>query len=321
MCGVWGFWANQGSGATVDGEAFLKLGTLNETSRGGHAWGLAWVKNRRIYSYRETGKISPHRLKTLVHGADIAIGHTRFATHGDKKDNINNHPHPCDGGWLVHNGVVSDYYRVKGNFHSEASSECDTEILAMAFAEAPSEEDHERLNHMLKVCQPGGTNPLVTLLLWRDRLIFAKQGNPLVMMSDNVKGTNYLSSLPADGLGAQVFLEDSSSYVVINGMMEKKALDTIYATRTGYAAPRYHDFPVRVGASARDVAYEESDFKRYEFGNRFWSEIDGKWAFDSAGYKKALQDAAQKKRDLAALPAKYQTQGQAKGGKKNKTAT
>jgi hypothetical protein len=39
--------------------------------------------------------------------ARMLIGHLRFATHGKPEENINNHPHPADGGWIVHNGVVA----------------------------------------------------------------------------------------------------------------------------------------------------------------------------------------------------------------------
>jgi hypothetical protein len=48
-------------------------------------------------------RVSDHLgLLQMAADARMLIGHCRWATQGDPADNINNHPHAADGGWIVH---------------------------------------------------------------------------------------------------------------------------------------------------------------------------------------------------------------------------
>ena len=46
--------------------------------------------------------------------ARMLVGHCRWATQGDPSNNLNNHPHPADGGWIVHNGQLRNYAELVG---------------------------------------------------------------------------------------------------------------------------------------------------------------------------------------------------------------
>ena len=105
MCGVFGFVSrNQGR---VDLQVLRRVAQATER-RGPHAFGFAWIDRRgRLKCYKQTGRVGDHLgLLGMAADARMLIGHCRFATQGSPADNINNHPHPADGGWLVHNGQV-----------------------------------------------------------------------------------------------------------------------------------------------------------------------------------------------------------------------
>src|SRR5262249_29288752 len=132
------------------------------------------------------------------------------ATQGDPADNINNHPHPTDGGWIVHNGQVRNYRQLVDAFDLAPVSACDSEVLGLLIEQgAGSVFDRCRdAVDLVEDREDEGTlfawqQPLVLLGLWPrpDRLVAIRRGNPL-HRAEAAEGY-YLASLP-DGLPGTV---------------------------------------------------------------------------------------------------------------------
>ena len=191
MCGVFGFISK--------GRRKLNLTTLqriavNTMSRGPHAFGFAWIDSKdRLRCFKQTGRITDHLgLLGMASDAKILIGHCRFATQGDPENNLNNHPHSVDGGWLVHNGMIPGYQRIIKRNELAPVTDCDSEVLGLLI----ETESGSLIERCGKAAIETGTSPLVMLGIWTkpNRMVAVRRGNPLAIGSE--RGVKYFASLP-----------------------------------------------------------------------------------------------------------------------------
>ncbi len=127
MCGITGYIGNKNAIPIVM-DALRRL-----EYRGYDSAGIAYLAGDKIEVKRCKGKINA--LESLVNSLEVssnlAIGHTRWATHGKPSDE-NAHPHRSDGIVIVHNGIIENYVELKHRLQSEGytfTSETDTEVL------------------------------------------------------------------------------------------------------------------------------------------------------------------------------------------------
>jgi len=127
MCGIIGYIGGRNAISIVmDGLKRLEY-------RGYDSAGIAFLEDDKVSVKRCKGKISALEAITgaLTKTSNLAIGHTRWATHGKPSDE-NAHPHRSGGIVVVHNGIIENYVELKHALQAEGftfTSETDTEVL------------------------------------------------------------------------------------------------------------------------------------------------------------------------------------------------
>src|SRR5438034_7024037 len=131
MCGIVGYVGHR------DALSFILPGLRRLEYRGYDSVGIATLSRRMALDVRKTaGKIAD--LETLLASdrpeGTLAIGHTRWATHG-RPSNANTHPHlDCHAQLaVVHNGIIENYRELRKTLAAEGHrfrSQTDTEVIA-----------------------------------------------------------------------------------------------------------------------------------------------------------------------------------------------
>ena len=133
MCGIAG-WYKYGE-AKVTEEELTEL-LINLQVRGRDATGIAW-KNRKYHTLKASGPAEKF-IELMEFKADVdkvlnspfVFLHVRQATHGDPKQNKNNHPIMNKKGLIIHNGVIYPDKELDG-----AIGETDSEQLMLHIQE------------------------------------------------------------------------------------------------------------------------------------------------------------------------------------------
>lgn len=176
MCGIIGVIGTKHDAANI---VFNGLKTLEY--RGYDSWGVAADINGKLAIDKHTGKIGEAQLN-LAESA-IAIGHTRWATHGGVTTE-NTHPHlDCSGRLaVVHNGIVENHAELKGILSEKDHqfvSETDTEIIAHLIEEElkKTSEIHRAVFAAFGILD--GSNAITVLDIDSQTITAARNGSPL----------------------------------------------------------------------------------------------------------------------------------------------
>jgi glucosamine--fructose-6-phosphate aminotransferase (isomerizing) len=193
MCGIVGY--------TGPREAYpvILKGLKRLEYRGYDSAGVALV-NSGLKVYKKKGKVADLEetlVGTQVH-ANIGIGHTRWATHGEPSDR-NAHPHVSANKKLamIHNGIIENYNLLKQELLNKGytfSSDTDTEIL-LKFIEDIYENTKVPLEEAVRIALKRVVGAYVIVIVDQENpttLIAARKGSPLVIGIG--KGEHFLAS-------------------------------------------------------------------------------------------------------------------------------
>jgi glucosamine--fructose-6-phosphate aminotransferase (isomerizing) len=183
MCGIVGYIGNREAYPVV-----IK-GLRRLEYRGYDSTGVALIQDKQLLVYKKKGKVA--ELEEAVIGKDlhahIAIGHTRWATHGEPSDR-NAHPHLSNNGRLamLHNGIIENYVQIKTDLLSKGytfKSDTDTEVL-LNFIQDIQDNNKSSLEEALRIALKRIVGAYCILLIDQDdpeTIIAARKGSPLVI--------------------------------------------------------------------------------------------------------------------------------------------
>lgn len=123
MCGIVGYVGKNAVKIAVEKLKLLEY-------RGYDSAGVAFISSGEIACKKAVGRIVNLQEK-ITEYSDVAIAHTRWATHG-KVNEINAHPHSFGNEWsIVHNGIIENYKSIKKDvaFNSQTDSEAIAYLL------------------------------------------------------------------------------------------------------------------------------------------------------------------------------------------------
>jgi glutamine---fructose-6-phosphate transaminase (isomerizing) len=183
MCGIVGYIGPK------DCVPILLEGLQRVEYRGYDSAGIAIVKPKgtTMTTFKKKGKL--RELESVLPkklSANIGIGHTRWATHGEPSD-ANAHPHMNQSGSVavVHNGIIENAGELKMKLEADGvvfTSETDSETLAHLIGRRRDNGENleDAVRHTLAEVE--GTYGLVVIdATQADRIVVARNGSPVII--------------------------------------------------------------------------------------------------------------------------------------------
>lgn len=190
MCGIVGF---IGEG---NAKEFI-IGALKKLEyRGYDSWGIGLKEGKNLKVFKESGRISDVREEETQSESHLAIGHTRWATHGAvTKENAHPHTDCSSHIAVVHNGIINNFQEIKEKLEKAGHkfiSETDTEVIPHLVEDYLQKNFDARQAFRLALDDLEGDYAVCLILADEDKIYLAANGCPLVIgLGKNVK---YISS-------------------------------------------------------------------------------------------------------------------------------
>lgn len=212
MCGIVGY-------IGLKEKKEILLDGLKELEyRGYDSAGIAVIEDKKLSNFKAVGKLENLALKTknyLSSGFGVAIGHTRWATHG-KPTELNAHPHLGEKSFVVHNGIIENYQELKRKLQGAGVtfvSQTDTETIVHLFEyyEKQNMKPFEAFKKTVEELE-GAYATLLISEVTPDTIFFAKNGSPMLIGFDDKDIYFASSDTPIIGKAKEVYYLDDGEY-------------------------------------------------------------------------------------------------------------
>lgn len=247
MCGIVGYIGKK------EKKNIILNGLKELEYRGYDSAGMAIIIGNEMSYYKAVGKLEnlANKMKECqYHGIGVAIGHTRWATHG-KPTEINAHPHLGEYSFVIHNGIIENYKELKDELEASGVkflSQTDTEVIVHLFeeynksAKTPFEAYKKTISRL-----KGAYATLLVTKAAPDEIFFAKNAAPLIIARDGDEIYLSSSDSPLIGLAKEaIYLEDGSYGVAKLGNL------TIFDENNQEIKPNFTELPKDKGYALKD---------------------------------------------------------------------
>lgn len=247
MCGIVGYIGKK------EKKNIILNGLKELEYRGYDSAGMAIIIGNEMSYYKAVGKLEnlASKMKECQYlGNGVAIGHTRWATHG-KPTEINAHPHLGEYSFVIHNGIIENYKELKDELEASGVkflSQTDTEVIVHLFeeynksAKTPFEAYKKTISRL-----KGAYATLLVTKAAPDEIFFAKNAAPLIIARDGDEIYLSSSDSPLIGLAKEaIYLEDGSYGVAKLGNL------TIFDENNQEIKPNFTELPKDKGYALKD---------------------------------------------------------------------
>ncbi len=220
MCGIVGYIGSQNA------QEFVIDGLEKFEYRGYDSAGIAVNTGGNSFEIvKKVGRLQnlADALKEKPLQGTMAIGHTRWATHGKPSDE-NSHPHynRTKDIVVVHNGIIENYLELKRDLTKKGyifQSETDTEVVAHLLSEIYEGDLLEATKKLLTIIK-GAFALGIMSVKEPDRLIAVRKESPLIVGLG--KGENFIASdIPA------ILKHTRDVYLIENGEIVEIKRDSV----------------------------------------------------------------------------------------------
>ncbi len=165
-------------------------------NRGYDSAGITYIYDNNLTTKKYSSSQISNSIELLENNIDlkqessIAIGHTRWATHGTI-NNINAHPHHDNKDMfsIVHNGIIENFHFIKNDLLKEGYhflSQTDTEVISVLLGKFYALENNIEKAIEKTVNKLQGTWALVIIHKdFPDQIWFTRNGSPLLLGIDD----------------------------------------------------------------------------------------------------------------------------------------
>lgn len=192
MCGIFGYYGRHNASAKII-EGLKRL-----EYRGYDSWGIVGKNLEKNFLHKQVGEIGNPKNYNFIPESDIALGHTRWATHGGVSE-LNAHPHRSKlyGFAVVHNGIVENYEELKAVLEKTGEAfktQTDTESILRLLEKAVGEGQRLLEAVQYAALTVEGRNTFAVIDFENSSIYASKNGSPLVIGFTEDSDEIYLSS-------------------------------------------------------------------------------------------------------------------------------